>query len=167
MTVIVGSTNPVKIKAVANAFTEHRIDALIKGMAVPSGVSKQPFSLEELIVGARARAAIAKSSQPDCDLGFGLESGIYLVSNTYFNTCAVAIHDGEAFYEALSPSFAIPTHLAEQLKKGGELNDFWSGRGIGAIGHFTNGVRTREQQLTEAAVIALGQYVKREEYQKR
>src|SRR5258708_25029535 len=58
MKVAIGSDNPVKIKAVKDAFKTiwPKKKFTFKGYKVPSGVSDQPMSPEECIKGAKNRA---------------------------------------------------------------------------------------------------------------
>jgi non-canonical (house-cleaning) NTP pyrophosphatase len=73
--VVVGSTNPVKIAAVMAVLGRSGSEARVRGIAVPSGVRDQPEGDPETIRGAtqRARAALEVS---DADLGVGIEGGV-------------------------------------------------------------------------------------------
>lgn len=76
MLVVVGSTNPVKVKAVENMFREWRLHAEIRGMEIDSGVGDQPMSDEETIQGAINRANGALQSDPQAVYGVGIEGGV-------------------------------------------------------------------------------------------
>ena len=78
----VGSTNIVKVQAVEEAVKEYpALAALrIQTCSVPSGVADQPLSLEEIIQGAKNRAASAFAACPGCHYGFGIESGLFEVN---------------------------------------------------------------------------------------
>ena len=75
--VMVGSTNPIKIEAVRTAFEMVWPEQIwdVTWVSAASGVSVQPMSDEECIIGARnrARAALAHS---DAAYGVGLEGGL-------------------------------------------------------------------------------------------
>ena len=70
----VGSKNPVKVNAVANVVKRIWPDAEVIGVDVPSGISEQPRTDEEAIIGAENRA-IAAMKQANVDLSRGAESG--------------------------------------------------------------------------------------------
>ena len=71
----VGSLNEPKLAAVRSAIGAYAPDVEIEGVAVASGVPEQPVCFEEVILGARNRAAGARSGSP-CDLGIGIEDGL-------------------------------------------------------------------------------------------
>ena len=60
----VGSVNEPKLAAVRSAIGAYAPDAKVEGVAVSSGVSEQPVGFEEIIRGARNRAAGAVSGPP-------------------------------------------------------------------------------------------------------
>ena len=72
MKIIVGSQNPVKIKAVENSFQKVFGNCEIAGALVRSGVSDMPMSFKETVEGAKIRA---KEAIVDADFGVGLEGG--------------------------------------------------------------------------------------------
>ena len=76
----VGSTNPVKLKAAAEAFELARKKVAVTEFDVQSGVSDQPTSDSEAIEGARKRARQA-NAKGGFDFGVGLEGS---VSDTKF-----------------------------------------------------------------------------------
>lgn len=92
MKVAVGSTNPVKIEAVKDAFkkvwSEKKWEVV--GFAIPSGVSSQPKSDLESIKGAtnRARGAFKKTK---ADYAVGLEGGLSKINNLWFDTAWIVI----------------------------------------------------------------------------
>ena len=71
----VGSVNEPKLAAVRSAIGAYAPDAKVEGVAVASGVPEQPVGFEEIVRGARNRAAGAQSG-PHCDLGIGIEDGL-------------------------------------------------------------------------------------------
>ena len=77
-TVIVGSTNPVKLTAVQTGFgamfPQERFN--FRGIDVPSGVSAQPQSDAETLQGAKQRAANAREQVPGADFWVGIEGGV-------------------------------------------------------------------------------------------
>src|SRR5215467_13542629 len=73
--VVVGSTNPVKIAAVAAVFERSGSPARVHGLAVPSGVRDQPEGDAETIRGATQRARTALEAS-DADFAIGIEGGV-------------------------------------------------------------------------------------------
>jgi len=85
--IAVGTTNPCKITAVKNSFSEtfpsHEI--IIVAHSVPSGVADQPFGDEETKLAARnrARGAYDAALKDGCvDFGVGLEGGIEIITDS-------------------------------------------------------------------------------------
>ena len=163
--VVVGSENPVKFEAVKEAFEKCHAVAEYSSNKSHSGVSKQPFSLEEMTEGAHNRAkevreftqrGLAAERLIDIHpLGVGVESGIFRVKDDYFDACWVAIYDGREFYDGISSSLKIPQQLIAELQKNDkELGDFFDGRDGGAIGAMTNNLVKRKEQIMQAAVLA-------------
>ena len=79
MNIAVGSMNPIKIEAVAEAMASYAslAEAKIISINVSSDVSEQPRSIEETIHGAMNRAKKAYQSGEDCTLSVGIESGFH------------------------------------------------------------------------------------------
>jgi inosine/xanthosine triphosphatase len=160
MKIIVGSENPVKIGAIRDTCTLMNFDADVVGNNSNSGVSAQPFSLEEITQGAKTRA---KNIFENSCLSVGIESGIFPVNNVHFDTCHVAIYDGLQFYEGGAPYFEIPPRIINKLKEDNlELGDFFDGKGEGAIGVLTRGLISRQQQIVYAATMALSRYINKD-----
>ena len=76
--VVVASTNPVKVQAVANGFGRMfpDKDSHVSTVTVPSGVRHQPLSDQEALEGALTRAQNAAASKPDADYWIGIEGGV-------------------------------------------------------------------------------------------
>jgi len=159
MRVNVGSTNPVKVRAVRNVFRTLFPMPIVKTVAVESRVPEQPF--EALAVeGAvnRAREAIGRA-----DYGVGIEAGLLWseAAHDYLDVqfCAVIDKLGRVTL-GHGPGFAYPPSVIERVKAGrtvGEAMEELTGRkGIGrttgAIGYLTED-RMDRTRLTEAAVL--------------
>src|SRR5258708_12465951 len=101
MKVAIGSDNPVKIKAVKDAFKTiwPKKKFTFKGYKVPSGVSDQPMSPEECIKGAKNRARrVLKLSK--ANFGVGLEGDLEKLDGRWFG-CGwifVIANQGEAAF---------------------------------------------------------------------
>src|SRR5258708_25923672 len=76
-TIVVASTNPVKIQAALTGFqamfTDRQFQA--SGISVPSGVSAQPMTSLETRQGALNRAETARKRNPDAAYWIGIEGG--------------------------------------------------------------------------------------------
>ena len=97
MIINVGSTNKVKIEALEEVVREYpdvfpdikRINAV----KVSSEVPEQPFGLSQIVKGAKTRAENSYKLG-NCTYGIGIESGIYEIYDTWFDTCVGAIFYG-------------------------------------------------------------------------
>lgn len=168
MHIIVGSTNPVKIGAVAEIILEysHLRNAKVEGVDAASGVSAQPMSLEEIVRGARTRA---KNAFNECTYSVGIESGFMDVpyaKTGCMDICACAIFDGTEYYTGLSSAFECPqqivdavkngnVELAEACRKAGLVDHGNIGREHGIIHVLTKGRLTRKEFTKQALRHAL------------
>lgn len=168
MRISVGSLNPVKIKAVNEiselVFNNQKID--IFGIDVSSGVSKQPLSLEEIVIGARNRAKNAMLAT-NSDLAIGLEAGIIKVPYTltgWIDYAYCAILDKKGTYTmGSSPGFEYPPiviHrvLNENMEVGDVFDDLVKEKNVkqkqGAIGVLSHGLYNRLEFLKAAVLMA-------------
>jgi inosine/xanthosine triphosphatase len=169
MKIAVGSKNPAKVEAVREILQDypHLKDAEVTGIEVPSGVSDQPLSLEEITTGAMNRAKAAFS---DCDYSIGIEAGFMKVPNSksgYMNMCAVAIDDGKETHLGLSSGFETPDReimrlviedgfpLDKAANQTGLTHDPKIGSGEGVSGLLTRGKVTRKEYTKQALRTAL------------
>ncbi len=171
-TVAVGSTNPVKVAAVRAVFARIAPDAVVEGVAVPSGVPDQPWGDAETRRGATARAVAARDAL-GADLGVGIEGGVVEeeeVSDASpperpVRTCAwaaVAGPDG-GVHVGGSLAMPLPAAVAERLRAGDELGHAMDAllettgtkhRG-GAVGVLTAGLIDRRQAYEVILTYAL------------
>lgn len=169
MKIVVGSKNPAKLAAVRELLQEypHLKDADVVGSEVASGVSEQPKSLEETVLGAVTRASNAFS---ECDFAIGIEAGFMQVPHTksgHLNVTAVAIDDGTTIHLGLSSAFETPNIeimrlVAEEgmtfdqaAHAAGLTEDQHIGKGEGIIGIITKGRLSRKAYVQEALRTAL------------
>ena len=164
--VIVASANPVKLRAVADAFARllDAASAEVVGVAVPSGVAAQPMSDAATLRGARNRARAARVSRPDAGFWVGIEGGVDRLDERLigFAWMAVLAADGRCG-EARTVTLPLPPPVQQLLDQGvelGETNDrvfatVDSKREGGAFGLLTDGLYTRRSVYTEALVMAL------------
>jgi inosine/xanthosine triphosphatase len=159
---VVGSTNPAKLEAVHRALARLAPGCSVEGLAVPSGVGKQPFGDEETRRGAmaRARAAIAKSG---ADLAFGLEGGVIFEGERPWLVSWVAAVDRDGRSgEASGLRMPLPMSAAEKLRHGDELGDVidalfdvhLSKQQAGAIGLLTEGFVSRTDAFSDLVAMA-------------
>ena len=162
MKVVVGSTNPIKIQAVTEAFQEVFGEVEVRGMNVDSKVADQPFK-KEVIEGAVNRAESAVMC-PGVDFGVGIEGGIMQLGGRWYNLGFVTIIDRKGgMGTGTSGWFECPTPILNQLKHGrelGEVIDDLTGRmdtkrQEGAIGVFTRGKVKRKDLYKQGVFMAL------------
>lgn len=168
MKIIVASKNPIKIKAVDELIRQYNFitDPQVEGVNTESRVSNQPRSLEETIRGAINRA---KNAFNNCDLSFGIESGIFDVPYTkagVMDICACVIYDRVTTHIGLSSAFEPPKKITDLMKeKNIEMSDACFEIGItsnpkvgnseGLIGIVTNGRLNRLDYTKQAVMTAL------------
>ena len=162
--VAVGSTNPVKIAAVRNVLSRIYDYVEVVGVKVSSGVSDQPLSIDETIIGAINRAKRARD-KIDADLGVGIEAGLVRTPHTlsgYIDVQYCAIVDRRGLITlGHGPGFEYPPCVVKRiLAEGRTAGDVFEeltgireiGRKIGAIGYLSGGLMDRTK-LSEIAVL--------------
>jgi inosine/xanthosine triphosphatase len=165
--VVVGSTNPVKIAAVAAVLARTGSRARVDGIAVPSGVRDQPEGDAETIRGATQRAAAALR-ESGADLAVGLEGGV-VEEHGHMRTCAWAVvvsRDGRTGVGG-SLAMPLPDRVAALVRDGVELGhamDRVTGghdtkRGAGAVGILTAGLVDRQRAYEALVAYALAPFL--------
>jgi len=167
MKINVASINPAKVEAVRETLQDypHLQHAEVSGLAVDSGVSEQPLTLEETMQGAINRA---KNAFKSCDLSFGIESGFFPVNKTntgFMEISVCAIYDGTTFHFGFSPAFECPDYVMKHVKAGFDLSQACNKAGLsddpaigkqqGIIGILTKGRVTRKDYTQKALQMAL------------
>lgn len=175
MKIVVGSKNKVKILAVEN--TMKRIypdqEIVLEGISVPSGISDQPMSDEEAIIGAKNRAKLALEDL-QADFGFGLEGAVCEVGNMMFLTgwVAVCYRDGREGL-ASGARTELPKKVVEELRKGqkelGTIMDELTNQknikhGLGATGILTKGLKSRVGGFEDICISAMVRFISPELY---
>ncbi|MDJ1431087.1 inosine/xanthosine triphosphatase [Halostagnicola sp. A-GB9-2] len=166
MDVVVGSTNPVKKRAVERIVAE--FDGSVTAVAVDSGVSEQPSSIEETVTGAKNRARRALEAT-NADYGVGLEGGVARLEQAPGVRLIMwaSVTDGERIEVASGPSLRLPDSVGDRLEEGAELGPVMDERlgteniaeAEGAAGALTSGLTSRTQALAEAVACAFGPFV--------
>ncbi len=169
MKVNVGSQNKAKVWAVAEILEEYEQlkDAQVDGIAVGSGVSAQPKSLDETITGAKNRA---RDAYQNCAYAVGIESGLMHVPQSksgYMDVCVCAIYDGNEYHIGLSSAWEFPDRsvtnlmvkdgldMSEAITKAGYTKNPNIGSDEGAIGILTKGRIDRKEYTKQAVRMAL------------
>ncbi|MGC8577804.1 MAG: inosine/xanthosine triphosphatase [Thermoproteota archaeon] len=172
MKVAVGSTNPLKVRAVKNVMKKIYGDVEVIPIRVPSKVSHTPLTDEECVKGAinRAKAAIEKTN---ADLGIGLEGGVIRRVGRYFVTgwCAVVDRNGEVAL-GYSGGVELPEKVVRAVLEGRELGDVMDEfvgirnvkKKMGAIGILTNGLSNRRKATEEVIIYAMAKRLRPELY---
>ena len=120
--VVVGSTNPVKIAAVTAVLERSGSHALVRGLAVPSGVRDQPEGDAETIRGATQRATAALEAS-DADFAVGIEGGIVEEAGSMEKRALARCRTDTALVDAMARDSRRAGHRRRQ-----KLNCAWSRR---------------------------------------
>ncbi|MBS0603666.1 MAG: inosine/xanthosine triphosphatase [Verrucomicrobia bacterium] len=167
MLIAIGSTNPVKVQAVEEVVRDYPqfAHAAFRSVSVPSEISEQPLSMEEIIRGAKNRAKNAFTSCEGCHYSFGIESGLFEAPGAqtgYLEACICCIYDGSNYHLGLSCGFEVPPKVLQHvLNDGMDLNQASNSAGIsgnpklgsaeGIIGILTKG-RIQRKEYTKSCV---------------
>jgi inosine/xanthosine triphosphatase len=167
--VVVGSTNPVKIEAVRTAFEMVWPEQIwdVTGVLAASGVSVQPMSDEECIIGARnrARGALAHS---DAAYGVGLEGGLQRIAGKWLNGGWSVVIDSSG-REGIGATIKMvtPAQMMAKIEQGmelGEVDDLFfqqqnSKQAQGHFGLFTRDLITRKRAYIDGVITALARFM--------
>lgn len=168
MLVVVGSTNPVKMRATSNVFRRFYTRVRAVGLDVRTGAPTQPIGLDATVSGAIRRAQEARRLRPDSDYGVGIEAGLVSVPFTmtgYMDQQFAAILDRDGVFSlGGGSSFEYPSAVLSKVLRGGvevgtamdELTGISGlGRRQGAIGFLSRGALTRTSLTEQAVLMAL------------
>lgn len=172
---VISSTNPVKLRAVESgvrdAFPD--VDVEIAFVAVDSGVSDQPATDAETLLGAENRARAARDAAMDGDYWFGIEGGVEDSPQGMLTFAWIVVIDREGRVgRARSAAFVLPEAVAEKVRGGMELGHADdevfgrtdSKRRDGAIGLLTAGALDRAGLYAPAVTAAMIPFLNRELY---
>lgn len=164
-TLIVASTNPVKIQSALNGFKRmYPGEAFdVQGVSVASGVSDQPLTDAETLQGALNRAEAARAVAPHADYWVGIEGGCELMGDELTAFAWVVVRSPTQVGKARTGMFFLPQAVAKLVRAGvelGEADDRVFGRtnskqGNGAVGLLTNDMIDRVQYYEHAVTLAL------------
>jgi inosine/xanthosine triphosphatase len=164
MKVVVGSTNPVKLKATRNVLKKIYPQMGVQAKHVDSGVPDQPIGLEVTIQGAINRAKNAFTDK--FDLSVGIESGLLEVPHSitgYLDLQWCAIYDGEKTTLGVSAGFEYPPMVIEQVLEGVEVGNVMDqvtgvdnlGQKTGAVSHLSRGLLDRTENTEQCVLMAM------------
>ena len=176
MKILVGSKNPVKIKASEEAFLKYFKKVEVMGIEVDSKVSDQPIN-EETFEGAENRALelkrINETKKLNAQFYIGLEGGIIELHSRWFNFGVVCVIDnnGKVGF-GTSPCFELPDEIVQELLNDAELGEIMSkitkDRNIkkkgGAIGFFSKGIVKRKDLYISGLIVALIPFINEKLY---
>jgi len=166
--VVVGSTNPAKIKAAERVFGQALGDVSVRGVkiAVPPHISEMPVG-PQVKEGALFRAEAASATC--CHFSVGMEGGVdFEGEGAYlYNWVAVRRFDG-VIQVATSSRLLLPPAIAKAIKEGASLGELMireTGEADinekdGAIGYYTRGVVTRQAFFEECLACALAPFLR-------
>ncbi|MBN1455106.1 MAG: inosine/xanthosine triphosphatase [Methanomicrobia archaeon] len=169
MNVLVGSRNPVKVKATKEAFAQFFDAVEVLALEVSSNVSAQPIE-DETFEGAEHRAerlkALNTKQNLDAQFFVGIEGGIKKLRQRWFAFGVICILDahGRSGY-GTTPFFELPNSISSELMKEenvelGDVMDRVTGekntkQKQGAVGFFTRGVMSRKEYYVAGLTVAL------------
>jgi inosine/xanthosine triphosphatase len=164
-TLVIASTNPVKVQAAANGFRRLFPDAALNviTIAVPAEVADQPLSDEETLRGALNRSRHAQRAHPQADYWIGIEGGIQSIGSEMTAFAWIVVRSMEMIGKARTGTFFLPPAVAGLVRQGkelGEADDIVFGRSNskqenGAVGLLTGNVIDRVQLYEHAMILAL------------
>jgi inosine/xanthosine triphosphatase len=165
ITLVIASTNPVKVQAALAGFQKMYPDTNIstKPINVASDVADQPMTDEETLTGATNRVANAMREQPDADYWIGIEGGVQPLNGELTAFAWVVVRSKSKTGKARTGTFFLPRAVTELVEQGIELgtaDDMVFGsrnskQAGGAVGLLTGNVVDRKQLYEQAVVLAL------------
>lgn len=164
-TVIVASTNPVKLKAAEEGFKAMFPAESFRFHTEKStaNVSAQPMTDAETLQGATERALSVKSKRPEADYWVGIEGGVEDTKGEMGAFAWVVIFDRERRGKGRTGVFFLPEKIAALVRSGvelGEADDRVFSRNNskqknGAVGLLTSDAVDRTNYYIPAVIFAL------------
>lgn len=164
-TIVVASTNPVKIQAVRSGFQKMFPDETfqVEGVSAPSEVSDQPMSDAETLQGALNRARGARALAPAADYWVGIEGGCHETNGELQAFAWIVILSRDRAGKSRTGTFTLPAEVARLVRQGVELGEADdrvfkrsnSKQGNGAVGILTRDVIDRTGYYEHAVILAL------------
>jgi len=171
--IVVGSTNPVKIRSTKAAFEVAFPDEEfeVEGVTAESGVRDQPMSDSETLEGAHNRAKFVQGFS-QADYWVGIEGGIEDRSDELEAFAWMVILSDGMEGKARTSSFMLPHQVSVLVRSGMELGHAddqvfkrtHSKQQNGAVGLLTNDIIDRTEYYKQAIILALVPFMKPEFY---
>ncbi|MFA3792452.1 inosine/xanthosine triphosphatase [Aliiglaciecola sp. SL4] len=170
---VVGSKNPVKVKAfkdtLARIYPHKQIEC--RGVDAPSLVSEQPMSEKETYQGAFNRVNFCQSHF-DADFYAAMEGGVDNFTYGPATFAFVVVSTDAKLQVGRSANLPIPESVFQQLQQGEELgplmDQLFGTSNVkqkgGAIGLLTNGLETRGGNYTQALTLAMAPFLHAERF---
>ncbi|MDC8829338.1 inosine/xanthosine triphosphatase [Alteromonas gilva] len=167
MKIVVGSTNPVKVNAAANALQKvlDCDDCEVIAYAAPSQVADQPMTEAETRLGAVNRVKACVRAHP-ADWYIAIEGGVDNFADGPATFAYVAICNGPEWSVGRSANLPLPVSVFRALTKGEELGDVMDRlfdtdnvkQKGGAIGLLTNNLATRQSVYELAITLTMARF---------
>lgn len=164
LTVVVGSTNPVKVNAAKATLQRAFADADIEvhGLDAPSGVAAQPMTEAQTLQGARNRVSFCQQTQA-ADIYVAFEGGVDEFEYGVATFAYVVVACADQISVGRTADLPLPRQFYQDLQAGRELGDVLDERFNtsnvkqqgGAIGLLTNHFESRESAYQQALMLAL------------
>ncbi len=165
MIVAVATDNPIKIRAVEQAFAELRGESATEVRSLDALLDMPEQPLGEQVAEGALRRALAASQAPDVDLGVGIEAGLLRLPGTdrwvSVQVCAIVDRSG-AHTLGLGPGYELPEPIRDAVLGGEPLRgaferilDCDDRDRRGAVFHLTNGRIDRGELTVQAVRMAL------------
>jgi inosine/xanthosine triphosphatase len=172
--IVVGSKNPVKIRAAKTAICEifGLKDLECEGISAPSNVPEQPMTTEDTQLGAINRVKYCQQHS-QADFYVAIEGGVDQFEYGPATFAFVAIATQKHMSIGRSCNLPLPPIIFKALQNGEELGhvmdrlfntDNIKQKG-GAIGLLTNGLATREGVYRQATILAMAPFINPDLYQ--
>lgn len=168
LSIVVGSTNPVKVAAVSGAFEALFPDYQIscQGMSAASGVADQPMSEADTRLGAINRVEACQAAV-EADFYVAAEGGVDSFIDGPATFAYVVIANNQQRSVGRSANLPLPQTVWQALLQGQELGpvmdrlfgDINIKHKGGAIGLLTNGRETRQSAYHQALVLAMAPFL--------
>lgn len=163
---VVASTNPVKINAAKRGFDAMFPDVAwrVEGVSVPSGVSDQPLTDHETLLGAMNRAAAAQAMRPEARYWVGIEGGVHETDHGLAERAWMVVRGADGrIGKGSSGTFFLPNDIAALIRAGKELAEacdiVFAGTDCrqtnGAVGLLTGDVIQRTSLYEHGMALAL------------
>ncbi len=170
MKILIGTKNPGKIEGATKALKHFFDDVEIEGVSVASDVADEPVN-EAIYEGANNRVdnliKYAKDNAIEADYYLGVESGITNLLGNWIIVNVAVIKDKNGYTSwGTSPGFPVPKKyvddiikfdLGQVMDKIFKQHDLRSGKG--GVNFLTKGNITRIDQVEQAFIMALTQFV--------